>query len=188
MKTIVIDVGHGWVKRGQAVLYDPGAVGRLGKQVYHEHTIAFQYAQSLTFLLKSLAPHWKIHLLHAVKENPLTLTKRRNYLPNADAFLSIHLNSSSNQEARGHEVWYYRESHRKLAECVYEAGTKTLEIPMRGIKRKPFAVLKRLKPAVLVELGFISNESDLAYLLTTSVRRAWAQSVAQALINYLQED
>lgn len=183
---IVIDIGHGWRPTGKTMVFDPGAVGELDGKRYFEHTIASWYAESLRNALLALDPDLTVALLRATKSNPLNLTKRREFQPNARAFISIHLNASANTVATGSEVWYYRESHRSLAESVARACKSSLDLPHRGIKRKSFAVLKRLSTSVLVELGFITNKSDLQLLLLQTTRLAWCRAAASAIWNWMK--
>ena len=183
--SLVIDVGHGWRATGPSKTFDPGAVGRLNEKAYAEHNIALMYARSLRDACLALDPTLSVHLLVATEANPLTLAKRRAYMPSASALLSIHLNAHTNRLARGHEVWYHHESHLPFAQAVYRAGVDALGLPRRGIRQQAFTVLRRERPAALVELGFISNVDDLQQLLLTTVRTDWARAVAHAIRQYL---
>ncbi len=182
---IVIDVGHGWRATGQTKTFDPGAIGKLNGKSYYEHNLALSYAQSLRDALLAIDPTIPVELLVATQSRPLTLTKRKTYQPNAH-FISIHLNASTLRTATGHEVYYYRESHKPFAELIYTAGLPVLGLVGRGIKQNNYTVLKRQLPSALVELGFISNPNDLERLLLTTTRQNWAHAVARALWRYYQ--
>ena len=87
----------------------------------------------------------------------------------ATCFISIHCNSFSSKEANGVEVLYCKgsEKGKKLAEITQKELVKATGLRDRGIKeRDDLTVLNRTKaPAILVELGFISNKDDLYSLV-----------------------
>ena len=183
MGTIVIDVGHGWRLNKQSAVFDPGAVGKLDSAVYYEHHIARSYAESLLNELRDNYGYGeRVKLLVATRTEPLNLTTRKRYEPNADAFVSIHLNASTNELARGYEVWYNTQASEPLARALLDACTRALDgLPNRGLKQRAFTVLTRTRPSALVELGFITNQSDLRTLLLPTTRSAWARATASAL-------
>jgi N-acetylmuramoyl-L-alanine amidase len=58
--------------------------------------------------------------------------------------------------------------------------------PNRGVQQANFAVLRgSYMPAVLVEIGFGSNQSEATYLSDQDNQRALARSIAQSVIDYL---
>ncbi|MEX0417787.1 N-acetylmuramoyl-L-alanine amidase [Bacillus sp. C30] len=79
----------------------------------------------------------------------------------ADLVISFHLNAY-NGTANGVEVCYY--DQQSLAAKVSAQLSKDIGWPNRGAKeRKELYVLANTKaPAILIELGFIDNESDMA--------------------------
>ena len=87
----------------------------------------------------------------------------------ATCFISIHCNSFSSKEANGIEVLYCKGSAKgkKLAEITQKELIKATGLRDRGIKeREDLTVLNKTKaPAILVELGFISNKNDLYSLV-----------------------
>ncbi|WP_157501262.1 N-acetylmuramoyl-L-alanine amidase [Lewinella sp. 4G2] len=55
----------------------------------------------------------------------------------------------------------------------------------RGVKQAGFMVLKRTTmPAVLVELGFMSNDQEEAYLMSSTGQKSLANSLTRAFISY----
>ena len=82
----------------------------------------------------------------------------------ADIFISLHTNASDNPDATGSEALVYR-----LSGVAFELGEDILRelnnltgLRNRGVIARPgLYVLRRTNmPAVLVEMGFISNEND----------------------------
>ena len=67
----------------------------------------------------------------------------------------------------------------KFAGPASAAMARALGLPDRGIHGANFAVLRGFDgPGVLLELGFISNDSDLAILINQTRQRAAAKAVA----------
>jgi N-acetylmuramoyl-L-alanine amidase len=58
--------------------------------------------------------------------------------------------------------------------------------PNRGVQQANFAVLRgSYMPAVLIEIGFGSNQSEATYLSDQDNQRALARSIAQSVLDYL---
>jgi len=80
---------------------------------------------------------------------------------NCDYFISLHMNSFSNRDVRGCEVWVYDKSSRVygVSKSICDSLSKALGTPNRGVKvSKKFSVLRKSRmPALLVEVDFISN-------------------------------
>ncbi|NIN01891.1 MAG: hypothetical protein GTO24_28470 [candidate division Zixibacteria bacterium] len=76
---------------------------------------------------------------------------------------------------------YLKESS-DLAAMVEKNFQKRLPIPSRGVSQAGFVVLnKAYMPAVLVEVGFISNKKDEKMLKKSSFRQDVAQSLYQSI-------
>lgn len=123
---------------------------------------------------------------------------------NADIFISLHHNAL-NGDAEGIETFYYEytvgyepsqnsEEHndgQRLANSAYLAeliqaeliaGTDTVD---RGVKTDTFSVLRETDvPAVLVEFGFIDNDSERAQLLNAEYQDIMVNAVANAVETY----
>lgn len=87
----------------------------------------------------------------------------------ADIFISIHLNAFTDTAARGTETLIYAEGGEAetLAGFIQAQLIDAIDLPDRGIKERPdLAVLRYTDmPAVLVEIGFITNDDDRAIIL-----------------------
>ena len=105
----------------------------------------------------------------------------------ADIFVSIHTNASVNPSANGSEVLIYsRESERAymLAEDILRNLTEVTGLRSRGIVERPglYVLRRTAMPAVLVELGFITNPSD-AELMADSPR-LFALGIYRGILDY----
>lgn len=105
----------------------------------------------------------------------------------ADWFISIHSNASENPAANGSEVYVYSRSSPALPlaedileEIVERVGTKDL-----GVKENPsLYVLRRTNmPALLIELGFVTNEGD-AQLLRDE-QYLFAHAIYQGILDFV---
>ena len=105
----------------------------------------------------------------------------------ADYFISIHTNASVSQSARGTEVLVYSSPSQaaSLAEDVVREVTEITGFPNRGVKLRPgLYVLRRTNmPAILVELGFISNPYEANFMANNP--SLFAQGIYQGLLVYL---
>jgi len=184
---VVIDAGHGYKPAPSGgVVFDPGAVGYLGQAQHREADIAAQYANSIAYMLRTHYPAIETHLLTATREQPLSLQQRRRYEPSAAAFVSVHLNAAESRNAHGYETWYSREHSVGLAHALHAALQRALTGRIdRGVKQKGLTVCQREKPSVLLELGFITNASDLEYLLLRETRARVAREVAKSVAEFV---
>jgi N-acetylmuramoyl-L-alanine amidase len=73
-----------------------------------------------------------------------------------------------------------------LAQTIQQGLIDVHPGPNRGVNQANFAVLRgSYMPAVLVELGFGSNQSEATYLSDQDNQRALARSIAESVIAYL---
>ncbi len=76
----------------------------------------------------------------------------------------------------------------RLARRIQDSlgGLKGLK-PSRGLRQAPFAVLKGARmPAVLVELGYLSNPDQARYLSTSQGQREAAVRLAKGIASFLR--
>ena len=107
----------------------------------------------------------------------------------ADYFISLHANASSIPTASGTEAYVFRTGSAayELAGDIVEAVSENTGLENRGVfARTNLYVLRRTRmPAVLVELGFITNARDAA--LMANQPDLFAQGVASGVLEYINE-
>ena len=105
----------------------------------------------------------------------------------ADYFISLHANASEITAASGTEALVYRvdSTAGALARAIVQAVSAATGLPDRGVTpRTNLYVLKRTQmPAVLVELGFITNPTDAALMANSPA--LFAQGVANGINAFL---
>jgi len=107
---------------------------------------------------------------------------------NADIFVSIHANGSSNASTSGMETYYYSGSSngKSLANLILRSMID--EFPKhenRGIKTANFAVLRlTLMPAVLIECEFITNPRQAEFLSNQRNQELLAEAIARGIQIY----
>ena len=78
----------------------------------------------------------------------------------------------------------HHESFR-LAESVHKSMVKGTRREDRGVKQAPFVVLYgAVMPAILVEVGFISNAKEVARLKSPKYQIRMANSIADGIIGF----
>ena len=107
----------------------------------------------------------------------------------ADLFISIHTNAAENPSATGTEALVYSPSStvaREVAERILRQLQLQTGLRNRGIVYRPgLYVLRRTQmPAVLVELGFLTNPTDAA--LMGSRPELFAQGIYNGITGYFQ--
>ena len=107
---------------------------------------------------------------------------------NPDIFVSIHVNSAGSSEATGIETHYYHPGSLELAQTVHCSLAGCIKSPDRGLFKSRFYVINHTEvPAILVEIGFLSNPTERAQLVSESRKQQTAQSIAEGILKYLNK-
>lgn len=176
---IYIDQGH------NPSGFNTGAEGN----GFYEQDITYEIGRRLYNLLLT-NPEFEPRLSRPTPEtilgtsNSTSLVQRVNEANewDADIFVSLHTNASENPRATGNEALVYGPSSTvavNLGTEILEQLTLTTGLRNRGVVYRPgLYVLKETEmPAVLVEMGFISNPYDAEllayspYLFATGIYR-----------------
>jgi N-acetylmuramoyl-L-alanine amidase len=79
----------------------------------------------------------------------------------------------------------FQEESSRLAEIVQDSMTQSLRIPSRGVKQAGFYVLGgAAMPAVLIEIGFVTNPKEERKLRESRYRDDIARAIATGLRDY----
>ncbi len=177
-RIIVIDPGHG----GK----DPGAVSS-GAQ---EKQVVLKVSQKLQQKLKAAGANVK---MTRTGDTFPTLDARTKFATNnyGEVFVSIHANAAGSA-ANGTETFYNTISNSQeeaiLAKFINDEIVKNANMNNRGVKTADYYVIRNLyMPAVLVELGFITNSADRAKLISDQYVEIYAQSIYNGILKYYQQ-
>lgn len=183
-KKITLDAGHGGS--------DPGAIGASGTR---EKDVTLKITKKVQELLKK-------------KGAKVSMTRTGDkdvYGPNAsdvqelqarvdvaedndaDAFISIHINSSTNKKVGGFSSYYYPKTSNdaRLAQAVQDRLVKNFGLDDLGIRKANFYVNKRCSmPSTLLELAFISNPKEEKLMKSNWYINKLAKSIADGIEDY----
>lgn len=184
MIKIYVDQGHNPRE------YNTGAEGN----GFYEQDITYEVGRILYGLLLN-NPNFEPRLSRPTPDtirgtsNASSLTERVREANawGADVFVSIHTNASPNPAANGAEALIYSRSSTTalgLAESILTELTQVTGLRNRGIVERPgLYVLKRTSmPAVLVEMGFITNRYE-AELMAYSPG-LFAEGIYRGIVDY----
>lgn len=109
---------------------------------------------------------------------------------NADIFVSVHNNAMppGNSGVNGIETFHYPGSREgnQLATVIHNELIRATGANNRGVKSADFAVIRESHmPAVLLELGFMTNRAELNKLLSNSYQNLLAKAVTAGIKQYL---
>lgn len=179
--TIVIDAGHG----GR----DPGSAGH----GYTEAAITLNVAKKMENYYTNTPIKTK---MTRNIDQYVPLENRAKYASkiNGDIFVSIHTNSFGSSAAHGTETFYYgtaaynhNNTAKSKALAIYTQN-RMLEawgLTDRGVKPGNLHVLRQnTVPAVLAELGFITNKGDMGLMGTEAGREKLARGLYLATLDY----
>ena len=172
-KLIVLDAGHGG-----------SDVGATRNGIY-EKDINLDVTNRLARMLTKKG--FKIVLTR--KEDETVSLQDRVEISNAKRpvlFMSIHVNASVNETVRGVETHYWKDNSIDYANIV-QKYLSMIDSPSRGVLKSKFYVINHTEaPAVLVEIGFISNAQERNELISDKRKEQTAKVLADAIVEYLK--
>lgn len=171
--TIVIDAGHGGHDRGGM----PGQ--RLPEKGY-----ALDVSRRLNQKLR--AAGYKTVMTRSgdyfvgLRERCNVANRIRN-----SVFICVHFNGAPRAGANGIETYYLKGNSSSLAAAVHREVLRAAGTENRGLRRRRFFVLRNTRgPAVLAELGFLTNPSEGRRIATSAeYRDRLAGALARAVIS-----
>jgi N-acetylmuramoyl-L-alanine amidase/uncharacterized protein YgiM (DUF1202 family) len=158
-KTIIIDPGHGAFSEDG--YYDVGAIGPTGLL---ESVVNLKISLNLKDMLEKAGA--KVILTRDQEQNKTSLKlQERIEMANksgADLYLSIHNNASLSPDAKGSEIYYFRDEDKLLSEWILNSLISSTGLNNRGSKQRGFAVTKNVTtmPSLLLECAFLSNPEE----------------------------
>jgi N-acetylmuramoyl-L-alanine amidase len=179
---ICIDAGHGMSNTTKG-LYDSGAEYVDNGVTLEEATISLQYAFSLQEAFHSR--NVEVYLTRGSSTDHAPLAARATMAKSeaCDLLISLHLNQFDDPNAHGLEILYGDNDSKSLAEVLLKELIIVSGFSSHGTQlRSKLSILKFHGPAVLVELGFISNIGDRSIILDEHKRDAIANKIADVVL------
>jgi N-acetylmuramoyl-L-alanine amidase len=103
----------------------------------------------------------------------------------ADIYVSIHANAWM-ASSRGTETYYNRQESIPLADAIHRYLAPATGFPDRGVRFGDFHVIRETSmPAVLLEVGYMSNVIEDAALANDDFRNRVADSIVNGIKDYL---
>lgn len=173
---VVLDAGHGGVQ--------PGCVA--GEVLEKDITLA------VTMRLKDQLEEKGLSvLLTRDSDEDVELSDRAAIANQSDAqyFVSIHCNwFEEDTSVSGLDCYYYQdEEGMGLAQSILDS-VSSRSIIAREIKEENFEVLwETTMPAVLIELGFMTNPEELEALLSEKYQETLASAIAEGILKRMEK-
>lgn len=179
---IAVDAGHGGS--------DPGAIGVTGSV---EKEINLILAKKLKILLEKkgavvIMTRTEDNTFSDVKKDDLDARAALVEKEKAELFLSIQCNATPNSNLRGAQTFYYPDSEEgeALAKAIQKRFIHTLKNTDReALTLSSAYIMERLDiPAIMVEVGFLSNPEEEALLKDDSYREKIVAAIYGGVIDY----
>lgn len=172
---IVVDAGHGG--------HDPGEV----VESVREKNINLQIAKKLKSQLES----YGITTILTREDDTFVSLEDRALLANeinAAYFISVHCNSyDENAAINGFEIYYFQNQDAKRLADRISSDLKSAElVKLRGVKTDEYFVLKNTSmPAILLELGFLTNDLDRENLCSDTYQNLMTECIVTSILAFL---
>ena len=186
-KVIYLDPGHGGL--------DPGAMygGVMEKDINLEITKEIEKKLTSLGAIVYLTRYddYDLSVIHTNNRKRSDLSRRANIINKSkcDIYLSIHLNAENTGLWKGAQVFYNNnlKGNKKIAEIFQTNFKKNLNSKRKAKVSNNLYLEKRVnRPGVLLELGFLSNQSE-RYLLTKKYyQEKIATIISDSLITYFK--
>lgn len=179
--TIVVDAGHGGL--------NTGAVGYSGKTLEKDNNLPI--AMALAELLRQSGAEV---LMVRDKDVHVSLADRvslgNNY--DADILVSVHCNWNENANIKGVSTYYYFKqdngnADKTLARLVQKNTAQELRAQDLGIFEYDHYITSNTSvPAIIVEVGFMSNPDEEILLAQPEYRARAAMGIYKGIVEYFQ--
>lgn len=192
--TVIIDAGHG----GE----DGGAIGKNGA---YEKDINLEIAKKLKSKLDTLGIPciltrstdillYDRNTDYEGKKKKLDLLARKEFAEKYDnaIFISVHQNSYPKEQYSGFQVYYSPNNDTSvllanlLEKSVSEALPETRCRPSKLSTSSIYLLDKLQCPAILVECGFISNQTECIRLCNEEYQNRLCEAIVAGIIDFLQ--
>ncbi|WP_431805023.1 N-acetylmuramoyl-L-alanine amidase [Halobacillus andaensis] len=174
---ITLDPGHGGT--------DPGAIG---VNSIYEKDVNLSTAQRT---YDQLSDAGATVTMTRSGDQYVDLDERVNisHSYDTDAFISFHYNASASSSARGISSYYHDDNKdSSWARTMQNQLAGKTDRQNDGVFQEDFRVVKdNHAPAVLLELGFLTNQEEAEVVQTDSYQSTVADAITEGAIDYFDE-
>ncbi len=180
-KVIYIDAGHGGIDSG--AVYKNILEKDINLSISKLLALKLEYLGATVYLTRD--GDYDLSVKNAFPRKRSDLGNRAKLINNsgADIYLSIHLNATTSSVWRGAQVFFddINTENKKIAQYVQQELNKGRYIS----EIKGMYMNSRIKiPGVLIEAGFLSNDSDRNLLVTEEYQEEIVDKIINGLDNY----
>lgn len=171
--TVVIDPGHGG--------YEPGCQA----EGYKEKDINLDVSKRVKLLLEKAGV--KV-VMTRQGDSTVSLKERTDFTNNINptAFVSIHVNASKSSAPEGISTHWYSNQSIPLAKSIQNSVMKRVSAVDRGLEKNMFYVIHHTGvPAVLVEIGFLTNPRERVDIVSHERKQNTAAGIAEGVLQFL---
>ncbi|MEH7418535.1 SH3 domain-containing protein [Neobacillus drentensis] len=107
----------------------------------------------------------------------------------ADAFISLHYDSSLDRSSRGMTGYYFYDYQKGLADSLYTSTIAQTDLSGRGVRFGDFHVIREnSQKAALIELGYLSNPQEEMTLNSSVFQENAASGLYDGLARYFKNN
>ncbi|MEK3900810.1 N-acetylmuramoyl-L-alanine amidase [Paenibacillus sp. FSL R7-0179] len=177
-KLIIVDPGHGGT--------DPGMLGTTYDTM--EKDLTLQTSLYLRDYLTAKGARVEMTRTRGDQKPALSQRVQLGRQLGADAFVSIHYNSSPKNVSGTLTFFYSQQNDLRLARAVETRLGEGIGLRSNGLSFGDYHILRENPlPATLVELGFLSNPYDESIVRKAAYQRKAAQAVAEGVADYFNQ-
>ncbi|MBW4083919.1 N-acetylmuramoyl-L-alanine amidase [Paenibacillus sp. S150] len=176
-KLVVIDPGHGGS--------DPGMLGTSFDTM--EKDLSLQTSFYVRDYLAAKGARVELTRTRDDQKPSLSRRVQIGQQLRADAFVSIHYNSSPKKVSGTLTFFYSENNDLRLARSIENRLRQGIGLKSNGLSFGDYHILRENSlPATLVELGFLTNRSDESIVRTASYQKKAAKAIAEGLADYFE--
>jgi N-acetylmuramoyl-L-alanine amidase len=177
---VVVDPGHGAI--------DSGAVGSAYGRTYEEKVLNMSLSRLLQQELQNKGAI--VTMTRTTDVNP-SLDERQVIISQANPTLSIsiHHDAASPGRAKGASIYWYHPQSKNLANALLGYFSRNGNRPVlnnNGVIQRSFAVARpSAAPAVLLEVGFMTDPQEVTELAQAPTQQRLAKILAEGLTQWV---
>ena len=182
-KVIILDAGHGGKDKGTSVngIYESDinlSIVKTLKNELNKHGVDVMLTRDNDYDLSSPDASRR---KKSDFDNRIDLINESG----ADLYLSIHINYLSDSRYYGAQV-FYTNGNNEIAKSIQDIFISNLDSPLkeRKLNEDIYMYKKLVVPGVLIECGFLSNDSERSLLISVDYQKKIVDSIVDGLLRY----